>query len=944
MKKIFTFALTSFYFVSFSQFSVAENTNAMQLAQQLAGTGVTISNATLNCPSSTFGAFSGTFTNANPSLGISDGVLLTTGGVLPVNDSGGSAVFISDGAGAPGDPNLNSLLNQLGETYTTNDACVLEFDINVIGDTLKFNYVMGSEEYPTYVCGSVNDIFGFFISGPNPAGGNYVNQNVALIPGTNLPVSINTVNNGGFGSAVTCYNGTYSNFMNPNPSPISSVPNIAYNELTRTLQAKAATVPCAQYHFKLAIADGGDDVFDSGVFLEAGSFSSTGVIVASSTILGEGFNTAVESCIDGLVTFVLEDGINTTSAPIGIPYSFTGSATHLVDFVQLPYADTIWIQPGDSSSSIQIYVVPDAISEGVETIEINVQSECGLITASTMLISDIIPFNVAPFDDSLCLGQTIDFEVTGAQTYSWFPTTGVSNPNSGSTTLSPTTTTTYTVSYTLGSCNDDTTFTIYVSDLTANLFTTNETCPNDNDGTAYFTYQNGVGNVSYIWNDGNTDSLRTNLQANNYCVTLSDQGGCALELCNDITEPDLFLSVFAFQNILCQGDDSIEMQLFSTLSPNATYAWTPASAVTDPSSNFINYTNNINSLTTITVTATDLGCTVSDQLTINVSDLSATINVTDVSCPGDSDGSLEAVATGGFGGPFFFWDNFEFTSSISNLSEGTYCVEVSDFDCVITLCEEVSSNAPSTLNLSADDTILCNETSTNIYINSNISNGTYTWSPAENFVNTGAPNQNFAQNLQGNTLISVTAIDENNCVITDQIVIETKTLTVNADYLDTTISSGSTIDIGVNVVAQENLTENISFTWTPETFLSSANAENTTTTPTENIVYTIYSSADGCTDVDSIAVYVGIELEMPDAFSPNGDGLNDVFQPILKGGNVIAFRIYDRWGKLVHDDATKGWDGKFKNKEQGTEVYHYYMHISNSQNEITKMGTFNLLR
>ena len=100
---------------------------------------------------------------------------------------------------------------------------------------------MGSEEYPGFVCGTVNDIFGFFISGPNPAGGNYMNQNLALIPGTNLPVSINTVNNGSSfgGGAVTCYDGTYSNFMNPNPAPISSVSNIAYNEITAVCFARS---------------------------------------------------------------------------------------------------------------------------------------------------------------------------------------------------------------------------------------------------------------------------------------------------------------------------------------------------------------------------------------------------------------------------------------------------------------------------------------------------------------------------------------------------------------------------------------------------------------------------------------------------------------------------------------------------------------------------------
>ncbi|MDP0953449.1 choice-of-anchor L domain-containing protein, partial [Klebsiella pneumoniae] len=79
---------------------------------------------------------------------------------------------------------------------TTNDAAVLQFDFIPLGDTLKFDYVFASEEYNVYVGGGVNDVFAFLLSGPNPAGGNYVDANLALLPGTTTPVSINTVNNG----------------------------------------------------------------------------------------------------------------------------------------------------------------------------------------------------------------------------------------------------------------------------------------------------------------------------------------------------------------------------------------------------------------------------------------------------------------------------------------------------------------------------------------------------------------------------------------------------------------------------------------------------------------------------------------------------------------------------------------------------------------------------
>ena len=173
---VFTICLVNFSL--FSQFTVTQNNSATALAQKLAGPGVVISNATIVCPT----AHSGVFGGAPVGLGIDSGIILATGRAIDIKNNTGSTVFISTSANAAGDASLNGLLTSLGETYTTNDACVLEFDITVTGDSLKFKYAMGSEEYPSFVCSSVNDIFGFFISGPNPLGGNYVNQNVALIP------------------------------------------------------------------------------------------------------------------------------------------------------------------------------------------------------------------------------------------------------------------------------------------------------------------------------------------------------------------------------------------------------------------------------------------------------------------------------------------------------------------------------------------------------------------------------------------------------------------------------------------------------------------------------------------------------------------------------------------------------------------------------------------
>ena len=124
---------------------------------------------------------------------MNSGIIMTTGrasyavGPDNVNDR-------SHNQSNVGDADLDQLLN-FG--FTTEDAVILEFDFIPQDDTLRFNYIFGSEEYPEYVNSGFNDVFGFFISGPGYAGP-FSNgaENIALIPGTTTPVAINNVNNG----------------------------------------------------------------------------------------------------------------------------------------------------------------------------------------------------------------------------------------------------------------------------------------------------------------------------------------------------------------------------------------------------------------------------------------------------------------------------------------------------------------------------------------------------------------------------------------------------------------------------------------------------------------------------------------------------------------------------------------------------------------------------
>ncbi|MBK8558318.1 MAG: choice-of-anchor L domain-containing protein [Lewinellaceae bacterium] len=241
-----------------AQLTVSSSGNAAALAANLVGPGVTITGAVLNCPSGASGTFA---VGANNELGFNKGILLTSGNVSKaVGPNNDTRATVNNGAAG------NVTLNGLIPGYTTHDACMLEFDLEAIGKEVTFDYVWASEEYEEYYCTNYNDVFGFFVSGPNPTGGNYTDKNIAIVPGTaNTAVSINNV------GPSTC-NGVDNHTLYRNMNGSST---LQYDGKTVVLQAKVALKPCQKYHFKLGVADAGDFILDSGVFLREGSFKSS---------------------------------------------------------------------------------------------------------------------------------------------------------------------------------------------------------------------------------------------------------------------------------------------------------------------------------------------------------------------------------------------------------------------------------------------------------------------------------------------------------------------------------------------------------------------------------------------------------------------------------------------------------------------------------------------
>jgi len=172
-------------FMTNAQLIVNNAVTGTDLANSILGSGVTVSNVSLNAANGSYGIFSN---GATTNIGIAEGILLTSG---QTSDAIGpnSASNAGNDNHVAGDSDLNALVGG-----GTQDATVLEFDFVAESNTISVQYVFGSEEYPEWVCSQYNDVFAFFVTGNNPSGPAYSNTNVALIPSSILPVSINNVN------------------------------------------------------------------------------------------------------------------------------------------------------------------------------------------------------------------------------------------------------------------------------------------------------------------------------------------------------------------------------------------------------------------------------------------------------------------------------------------------------------------------------------------------------------------------------------------------------------------------------------------------------------------------------------------------------------------------------------------------------------------------------
>jgi hypothetical protein len=342
----------------------------------------------------------GYFFNAWPAINMESGALLTTGLLnfaQGPNQSENSGITLS----GVNDPDLQALSG-----LPVLDAVWVEFDIVPNDSILAFEYVFASEEYCEYANSSFEDLFAIFISGPGISGPFSNNaENMAWVPGQyGTPVSVTTINH-------LVNDQLYlTNALIPCAGTTTGVPpviiDLGYDGYTVPLLAEAAVIPCETYHIKIVIADVGDTVYDSGVFLREAVYAPEPEQVEISTIVpGQSDPVVQEGCAEAWFQLVRTQG--GISNPLDVDLIIHPDATLEPGIDYSPLPDSAFFPAGVDTIIVPITIFPDTLSESAEWIEVSTDRPC---TCNSALLSVLDGGEVMVFQDTtLCWPDCLTF-------------------------------------------------------------------------------------------------------------------------------------------------------------------------------------------------------------------------------------------------------------------------------------------------------------------------------------------------------------------------------------------------------------------------------------------------------------------------------------------------------------------------------------------------------
>ena len=818
----------------------------------------------IDCPDGALGTF---VAGDDSDLGLNKGIILTTG--LAANAVGPNLVDdIEETHGAPGDADLDYFSSLTGGSLSE-DACVVELDVFVATDELRFEYIFGSEEYPEFVGGIFNDIFALLVKGPGIAGDPNIDnqQNVAIIPNTNTFVEINSVNsaqnweyfrNNENGTSVQ-YDGLTSDFRGIKKSLTASIP----------------VIPCNNYKLKFAIADRFDDRLDSGVFIG----ELRGGVPSLSYDSNFGTDDLVEDCsgTEDVITIKLNN-------PLEDPQSYTvnisGTATRGVDYI-LDMPDQVIIPAGETEISFSIIPITDFLTEGEETIIISLTNDfgCGAVDLENIVIKildkPLLSVNLGADTALVCSADTsnsITLSVTGATQYTWTPS-NLFDDNDGATVVATPLEDGYVyVNGQLGPLStcvaEDSIYLKVISpEVTIAVDGSTQICRGD---TIELSAINNVDDLNLSWTP-NDNLSNPNNSVTNAFPNFTQTYVASIGVTGCVVTDTIVIEVDAFDfpevisdTTVCQGSPvELASQVFST---STEYAWTPIESIQDPS--IPNALAIPQETTTYVLSANSSSDFCSSMDSVEVTVIPAAIDIandTTFVCLGDS--ALIQTDIVPLNNPIVWSPNDGFISDVNSPnpivyppSSTTYFATLQTDACLI-----VDSVFIQVDSLPIIDTILLDPfkevycpgefitLTSELYDPMDYPDLENLWTPNAGQV---TPDSLFNLVIQTipDTLIYTRLTTNGGCrsSVSVEVPVIDPEVTISPD---TTVCTGSPFQIFAETPDPE-----ATFEWTPEAGLSCIDCPNPIVTATDNIEYTVMAEVFGC---PTSALYQTSIIQLP---------------------------------------------------------------------------------
>jgi len=582
-----------------------------------------------------------------------------------------------------------------------------------------------------------------------------------------------------------------------------------------------------------------------------------------------------------------------------------------------------WAPAIGLSSTSGAIVTANPTATTTYSVTVTNASGCTGTTSVTVTVGSNLNVTVSPITATICPGGSVLLNATGATTYAWSPSSGLSGTTGASVTANPIATTTYIVNGSDASgCSGSASVIISVTPLTATTSSTNENCGQSNGSVTVTAGGTCTSGFTYQWNTlpQQTTQTANNLSAGNYTVTVTC-GVCsvtATAIISNTAGPSATIT-----NVVDATCGQVNGS--ATISPVGgtlpyTYQW--SNGQTGP-----NLTAVVAGTYIVTVQDAN-NCNAVNS--VNIANSSGPVitvtNTVNASCflP---NGSATVTASGGTSPYNYIWSTTPVQTgpNLQNIAAGNYNVTVSDANG----CTSFSS-----VTIGQTGGLIVTATSSDE--DCNLGNGTITVSASQ-----GTGNYSYMWSTSptqtSNTIVGISA-GTYTVTVSDGICSVTTSVTVNSSAGPTAQFSAnpSTVDIYNSDVSFIDHSSGNVVSWQWNFGDGSPPATGGFVDHTYGSIGIYYVTLtiidnNGCTDIYTDTIHVNdiFTLYIPNSFSPNDDGVNDIFKP--KGLSVdpdnFNMAIFNRWGNLVFETSEwgDGWDGTYKN--QGNPDYDIIMDV-----------------